>query len=294
MPKFLPRVFAALALLLVPAAHAQEVQDADPALWVVKDADTTIYLFGTVHILRPGLSWFDDGVKQAFDASGEVVLEMLEPEGPAAQALMLGAAMSSDGRKLSDRIPEDKREAFLAGLAQAHVAPALLDPYDPWFASVNLTIATLMAHGFDPASGAEPTITAAAKAAGKRLVGFETMEEQLGFFERLSEQAQVAMLLSTLAELPGLDATIGKMVADWSRGDADAIAAMLNENLVDSPETMKTLLTDRNARWADRIADWMKQPGTIFIAVGAGHLAGTNSVQAYLAGHDLHAERVQY
>ena len=92
----------ALALLVAPVAHAQEARDADPALWVVKDADTTIYLFGTVHVLKPGLGWFDGAVKQAFDKSDELVLEMVLPEDQAEAAkVTMPLAMDQSGTALS-------------------------------------------------------------------------------------------------------------------------------------------------------------------------------------------------
>ena len=85
-----------------------------------------------------------------------------------------------------------------------------------------------------------------------------------------------------------------KMVDDWSRGDPDALAREMNKGLKDSPEVAKALLTDRNKQWAGWIAERMRTPGTVFIAVGAGHLAGANSVQEQLKAYKLDAVRVKY
>ena len=132
MPSFLPRALIALALLAAPAAQAQTVKDADPALWVVKDADTTVYLFGTVHALKPGLSWFDEAVKAAFDKSDELVLEMVEPDAATMQGLILKTGVNLEGPTLTERLPADKREAFARAAADSGVPAVALDRFDPW------------------------------------------------------------------------------------------------------------------------------------------------------------------
>jgi uncharacterized protein YbaP (TraB family) len=294
MRHFLPRAMAALALLFAPVAYAQEIKDADPALWVVKDADTTIYLFGTVHVLKPGLGWFDEGVKAAFDKSDELVLEMVEPDTAAMQGLIMKTAVSAEGPTLTEKLPADKRDAYGKALADIGVPATALDRFEPWFAAVTLTVAGLPKLGYDPESGAERTLSAAAKAANKPVTGLETPEQQFGYFDTLPEMLQVKFLVSTVDDYPRMGATLDKMVASWSAGDPETLGKTMNEELSDTPEIAKVLLTDRNARWAEWIGKRMEKPGTVFVAVGAGHLAGPDSVQAQLAKHRLAATRVAY
>ena len=285
-----------LAGAILPAcAQPAKSNDADPALWVVKDADTTIYLFGTVHVLKPGLTWFDEAVRAAFDKSDTVVLELVTPPAEQMQALVAAkGTIPATAPSLSSQIPPDKLPAYQKALAGVGVPAAAFDRMKPWFAAVNLSILPLMKMGYDPAQGPEQVITAAAKAANKPVIGLETAEQQLGYFDSLSPKAQVTFLTSTVDELPKLDESMRDMVADWARGDPDALAALLNDSLKESPEVARTLLYDRNARWANWIDARMKQPGTVFIAVGAGHLAGGQSVIAKLAGHKLKATRIPY
>lgn len=292
---------SALALLFVLPACAQQApapapaaQDADPALWVVKDADTTIYLFGTVHVLKPGLSWFDEAVKTAFDKSDTLVLEMVEPEPAQMQQLVMAKAMNPSGPTLTEQIPEAKRAAYTKAMNDNGIPPAAFDRMKPWMAAVTLSIVPLTKLGYDPNSGAEKVLTAAAKSANKKVEAVETAEQQLGFFDSLTPAAQVEFLTSTVDELPKLGQTMGTMITDWSKGDPDSLAVLLNESMKESPEVAKTLLYDRNARWADWIAKRMEQPGTVFFAVGAGHLAGDRSVIADLKAKKLTAERVKY
>ncbi|WP_288936283.1 TraB/GumN family protein [uncultured Sphingomonas sp.] len=294
----------ALGLLLALPACAQQpaakaparaANDADPALWVVKDKDTTVYLFGTIHVLKPGLSWFDEAVKTAFDRSDEVKLELVMPDQAAMTKLVMATGVAPAGAPpLTEQLPADKRPAFTKAVVDMGLPANALDRFRPWLAATQLSIAPLGKMGYDSANGPEAVITAAAKQAGKPLTGLETAEQQLGFFGSLSQPAQLQFLESTVDELPKLDETMATMVKEWADGDPDALAREMNDNLKDSPEVAKVLLTDRNARWAQWIKGRMAQPGTVFIAVGAGHLAGPDSVQAQLAKLGLKAERIRY
>lgn len=288
------KMLAALALLLAPAAHAQEMRDADPAIWAVKDADTTIYLFGTVHVLKPGLSWFDEAVKAAFDASDEVVLEMIEPDDETMQGLMLSTGLDLSGGSLGQKLPADKRALLATAANDLGLPPKMMDRFKPWLAAMMVSLAPLKKAGYDPASGAESALTAAARSAGKPVIGLETAEQQLGFLAGLSEEVQLAYLASTLDGYATTSARLDKMVESWAAGDPETLGKSMNDEMRATPEISKALLTDRNARWAEWVETRMAKPGTVFLAVGAGHLTGDDSVQAFLAKRKLTAVRIPY
>lgn len=277
-----------------PAAPEVKAVDADPALWVVKDKDTTIYLFGTIHVLKPGLSWFDDGVKKAFDSSDELVLEMVQPDAATMQNIVLSKAYSLTGPTLTERLPEAERPAYLNAMSNLGIPPAAFDRAQPWFVATNLSLLPLMKLGYDPKSGPETVLTAAAATEKKAIAGLETPEQQIGYLSGLPDKVQLQFLESTLKDLPKTAETMDGMVAAWSRGDPDALAKYMNDGLDDSPELAKTLLFDRNARWAQWIKARLDKPGTVFIAVGAGHLAGKQSVIDQLKMLKIKAERVSY
>lgn len=293
--------FAACAIAPGNTAFAKEPVAATaatvaikPGMWAVKDADTTIYLFGTVHVLKSGLSWFDGAVKQAFDKSDEMVLEMVLPEDQAEAAkVTMPLAMDKSGKALSAKLDPDALKAYQAALGGLGIPANAFDPFKPWFAAVTLSVLPLTKLGYDPTQGAEMQLTAAAKAAAKPISGFETLEEQLGFFDAVPEKGQIAFLNSTVREIDKLAPQLDKMVAMWGKGDTVNLAATMNEGMAATPELTKILLWDRNARWADQIKARMDKPGTVFIAVGAGHLAGTKSVQDYLKERGLKVRRVQ-
>lgn len=289
---------SALAIALAAPACAQDApapKDADPALWVVKDEDTTVYLFGTIHVLKPGLGWFDEAVKTAFDRSGEVVLELVAPDPAAMQGLVMSTGVAPAGTPpLTERLPQGKRAAFTKAVTDLGLPETALDKFRPWLAATQLSVAPLQKLGYESANGPEEVLTAAAKAAGKPVTGLETAEQQLGFFSSLSEPAQLRFLESTVDELPEVATTIDRMVGTWSAGDPDALAREMNDALRDSPEVAQKLLVDRNKSWAGWIKERMAKPGVVFMAVGAGHLAGADSVQAQLAAGGLKAERIRY
>ncbi|THD34722.1 MAG: TraB/GumN family protein [Sphingomonas sp.] len=273
---------------------APAMVDADPALWVVKDADTTIYLFGTVHVLKPGLSWFDEGVKKAFDSSDELVLELVQPDPAAMQGLVMAKGFDMTGPTLSSQLPADEQPMYLKALTDNGLPAAAFDHARPWFAATTLSILPLMKLGYDPKSGPESVLTEAAAAEKKPVEGLETAEQQIGFLSGLSQPVQLTFLESTLKDLPKTAENMDKMVGAWSRGDPAALGEIMNEGLTDSPELAKALLFDRNARWAQWIKARLAKPGTVFIAVGAGHLAGKQSVIEQLKALNLTATRVAY
>ena len=269
------------------------VKDVDPALWVVKDADTTIYLFGSVHILKPGLGWFDEGVKAAFDSSDQLILELVEPPAAEAQALFGKLAMDQQGKALRSKMTDTDRAVYEAAVTKLGIPTAALDPFDPWAAAITISLLAMQKSGFDPNSGVEKQLTAAANAAKKPIGGLETMEFQLGVFDTLPEAEQIAFLVETAKQIDDAGATMDKMVDLWAAADAEKLAQLMNEGMT-SRTLYDALLTKRNANWAKWISTRMAKPGVTFIAVGAGHLAGDTSVQSLLPAYGLSATRVAY
>jgi uncharacterized protein len=275
------------------SATATKTVDADPALWVVKNADTTIYLFGTVHILKPGLSWFDEAVKQAFDKSDRLVLEIVEPSAAELQSTFITYAMDQSGKTLRSKLNDKDKATYEKAMKGVGIPAEAFDPFDPWAAAVTMQMVGMMKNGFQPGSGVESVLSAEAKATKKPIEGVETMELQLTIFDTLPQETQLAFLVETAGTMDKMNASFDKLIDSWTKADPDTLAALMNEGMSD-PVLYDKLLTQRNANWAKWIDEQMKKPGTTFMAVGAGHLAGRNSVQEFLAGYGLKAERVLY
>jgi uncharacterized protein len=284
---------AAVQALDPVKAPPVDMKDADPALWVIKDDDTTIYLFGTVHILKPGLSWYDEAVKDAFEKSDRLVLELVEPSPAETQALFSKLAIDTSGKTLRSKMTDADRPVYEAAMGKIGLPAAAFDPLDPWAAAVTLSVLAMQKKGFDPNSGAEKQLTAAAKATNKPVEGVETMEFQLGVFDSISEADQVEFLTETARTIDDAEANMDKMVDLWAKPDPDQLGRLMNEGLTNR-KLYDALLTKRNSNWAKWISGQMQKPGVTFMAVGAGHLAGPTSVQALLPAYGLNAQRVAY
>jgi uncharacterized protein YbaP (TraB family) len=278
-----------------PAVPAAKLPDTDPALWVVKDQDTTIYLFGTFHALDGKTDWFNDEVRAAFDRSSKVYLEVVKSENQAEIApLVQKYWMATDGKPLTSKLSEKGRKDLAAALAGVGGTTAMVEPMKPFAASMVLAALGMQKVGKTGEQGAEAIITAAAKKASKPVDQLETMEFQMQLFDKLPEAEQVRMLEYTAATFGDMEKIFARMTKAWNNGDAEGLAAMMNEMQSQSPAMHELLLTGRNKTWADWIENRLKSPGTVFVAVGAGHLAGKDSVQEYLAKDGIKTARINY
>jgi uncharacterized protein YbaP (TraB family) len=260
-----------------------------PAIWKVADKDTTIYLFGTVHALPKDTKWFSGPVKRAYESSDELVTE-IPVDAMAADAQQIAArALLPKGQSLRDLMTPEERMKFEETLVTLGLPVEAMDRIEPWYAAMTLSLLPVMQSGYDPQTGAETVLST--DAGDKRKGALETVEQQIELFDGLPQDAQLAFLGEAIKSVQTATATLDQMVADWLNGDPDALAMLLNKD-IDDPVIYKRLLTDRNARWAQWIDQRMKQPGTVFIAVGAGHLAGKDSVQAQLRKRGIKARRL--
>lgn len=288
---------AAVAALLLSGsalAAASALPDADPAIWVVEDEDTTIYLFGSFHVGDGKVDWFNDEVKTAFDKSSEVVLELVPADDPKTMAALIEQySLDRSGRTLREKLSPAGREK-LAKLLGLMGAPAdALDKFTPMFASVNLAMLPYQQLGMTTEHGTETKLIAAAKSSGKSLGEIEGLEAQLKMLAQIPEAAQIAALEEMLADFEQAPAMIKRMVQYWNGGDAEGFATLMREMQGSVPAVYKVLIADRNARWADWVDRRLDRPGTVFVAVGAGHLAGADSVQTLLAARGIKSARAK-
>ena len=297
---------APLALLAATPAladnHAEPVATTTPAtpgLWKVADEDTTIYLFGTFHFLPKDVEWLTPPVAEAMD-SADLVVKELGPESEqmaSVQAAVMKHALLAPDQSLSGLLTPEQN-AKLAEvltelepqLAATGMSPAVLDRFQPWFAFLNVTVAKFGQMGFGAESGVESVIAARTK--DKERIGLETLDQQFGFFASLSNEDQVRLLMTTLEGLDEIETVLPAMVENWRMGKVDELAALLNDDMSEA-NISDLILFDRNAAWAEWIDARMDQPGTVFIAVGAGHLGGPKSVQDFLTQKGITVTRVQ-
>lgn len=281
-------------LLLLAAAPAPK--PATPALWKLADADTTIWLFGTVHVLPDGLRWRDATLDKAIDGSQSLLLEAVLDQDPGEVARLLMTLGRSPGLPpLSARVPAAKRARLAAMVARSGLPAATLDGMESWAAAFVLTSVTLREIGSELAlgQGVEPQLTATFRTAGKPVEGLENAARQLGYFDALPESAQRTFLVATLDDPTAARNDFSKLVAAWSRGDAAAIERAFADDAEFTPALRTLIIRNRDRAWAEILARRLERPGTVFVAVGAGHLVGPASVQRMLAAKGLKVRRVR-
>lgn len=280
---------AGCAAEAAPAAKA-----ARPAMWKLADSDTIVYLFGTIHLLPEGRTWRTPAMDAAMAGSQELVLEVANVDDVMAAAQALAKLGMSPGlAPIAERVPEEKRAALRAMIAESGYPEAVFDSLETWAAALPLLGVTFKRLGLDPSLGVERQIDKPFRTSGKIVTGLETVEQQLGYFDSLPEAAQRALLLSVVEDSAETRAQFKAMLDAWSSGDLAAIERTFDDETQLSPELKAVLMSKRNAAWADWLERRMERPGTVFVAVGAGHLAGDESVQAMLRKKGLKAKRVQ-
>jgi len=285
-----PAALALVALLALAATPAF----AAPSLWVIKDKDSTIYLFGTVHVLKPQTAWRSARITRAFTAADDVVMEIEQPEDPKAmQPLMLRYGVDRD-RPLSAKLSPETYGKLRAAAQGMGFAPQAIDVMRPWLAALTVSLTPLLRAGYDPESGVEKLLTKEAAAAGKPISAFETAEQQVRFFADMTPSQELELLESTLADVDEGPAKVDALVAAWAAGDQQGLERqMIDEMRRDYPDLYRLLLVDRNRDWAGQLKTRLAGSGVSFVAVGAGHLAGPDSLQAQLTALGIKAEVVE-
>ena len=288
--------FAQSEAAAAPAAvtAVPQAQGAGPALWVIRDADSTLYLFGTIHVLRPDTAWGSAKVDAAFDSADRVIFEISNPDDQAAIIPLIQQYGVSPARPLSSLLTAGEFADLDRAAQTIGATAAQLDPLRPWFVALNLSLAPVVKAGYDPKSGAELILKARAEAAGKPVTGFETIDKQVSILANLSEPTQLEFLRSTLTEVDNAATELDLLVAAWASGDVATIERLGVDEMRDSSqEVYDALLVHRNADWAGQIQTLLEGSGTVFIAVGSAHLAGPDSVQAQLEHRGVEVDRVE-
>ncbi|HLV07776.1 MAG TPA: TraB/GumN family protein [Croceibacterium sp.] len=292
LKRFVASTAAALSLSLAGCATVARPPAGalpGPALWQVADEDTTIYLFGTVHALPEGKQWFDGRIDRAFSSADELVTEIDVSDAAKSAEALQSASLLPEGQSLRGLMTEENRQRYEEALVGLGLPVEALDRYEPWFAALTLSLLPLIRSGYQTQSGVELSLN---ELAGEKTRGaLETVQDQVALFDTLPREAQLAFLDGTVEKLGSATSTLDAMVAEWLEGDAEALAMLLNAEMTD-PVLYERLLTARNANWAEWIEKRLEQPGTVFVAVGAGHLAGQGSVQDQLKKRGLKVRRV--
>lgn len=289
---------AAAALLLAGAVGiaspgSAQTYPAEPAMWVVRDADSTIYLFGTVHILKPDMVWRTARVDKAFNSADVLVLEIAESGDQAAMMAAVQKHGLDMARPLSTKLNAEDKTRLGAIAGELGIPASSFEPMRPWLASVQIIVAQLVKLGFDPNAGVDKLLQAAAVKAGKPIKGFETVEQQMSFLGGLPPELELELFRESLHDFEGGGPMLDRLSAGWAKGDLRVLEdELVTDMKAEAPELYEVMLVARNKDWANQIETMLKGKGTTFVAVGSGHLVGADSVQVQLDAKGIKSSRM--
>jgi uncharacterized protein YbaP (TraB family) len=283
---------AALAALATTACAQERF---DPALYVVRDQDSTMYLYGTVHVRPRGTDWGDADVRSALASADEIWTEIeISPEGDArAQTLAAQLGRAPADRPLSSWLTTDENARLDALAQRLGLQRAYLEPMQPWMAGLTLSLVPIMQAGYDPESGIDRAIDAYGDANGKTMRSFETIDQQLGLFAGMSDETQRAFLREAIDEAEAGPAMIRDMTTAWEHGDLAALERdVVDDTRNEYPDVYEALFVRRNNAWMDVLVRELQGSGVDFVAVGAGHLLGPDGLVQQLRARGYRVERV--
>ena len=271
------------AVVAKPKTEAETPQaaPAGPALWRVADDDSTLWIFGSIHALPQGLEWRRPEFDAAFAASTVAFFETsLDPSALVElQMLLVQIGMNPPGRPLSSLLSEEARARYPDVVRGIGLSPAILEPFQPWLASITVAAAALERHGASPTAGVDALLAQEASAAGKELRYFESGEFQMRLFADQPMETQVLMFEETIAQVDQVPELFDSMLAAWMSSDITELERVTMEMMASTPPDMLTqILGDRNRAWADELDTWMQGAGEGIVIVGAGHMIGPDNL----------------
>ncbi len=280
--------FVLACLVLLPVASRAE----EPALWQIEGPRNRVYLFGSIHLLRPGEFRLEGALAHAYEDAEAVYLEVdLAALSPAAMAAAIAElAIDPQGRSLDELMGEDAEEAHaLARKAGIELAP--LNHVEPWFAGLTAMSLALAREGLTSSDGVEQRVIARAAADGKEVHGLETLGEQLGILDEMEARQQREFLLKSLDDARQVPEAIHTLLEAWRAGDEAKLARELETEFAGEAGLYRSLIVDRNRRWADQIVALLDDDRDYLVVVGTLHLVGDNGLPAVLLRRGLDVRR---
>jgi uncharacterized protein YbaP (TraB family) len=293
-----PRTLAlAVALIWTVPANAAE-QDAaqdhsGPAIWSIQNGASTVYLFGSVHLLKPETTWRTERLDSILEAADHLVLEVdLKTNTPATlQKFMAERGMYGPDRSLKDALPADLYAEVVTAAGNAGIPEPLLQRMRPWYASLVVSMSMIKSLGFDPAQGVEQKIMAEMAAHKARITGLETVEQQLSIFADQPEEVGVSMVRDALRQFKDISDLLNELTASWSTGDIEELERVLIGGFDPYPKLYQAIIVDRNKQWVPQITALTTEPGVHLVVVGTAHLIGDDSVIRMLTDQGVEITR---
>lgn len=293
------RAVLRLALSLLLALAALQTSAAFAAaerlmLWEVRGAKATVYLYGSIHVCKPGCFPLDKMVLQRFDTSGEFALE-LDPERPETREKVMNAALLPPGESLKTKLDAQDRALYSRVLASLGLAEAAVSTFQPWMAGILVTIVSAQQEGYEAANGVDLWLLRRAVKQGKSIVELETVDRQIAALSGGTEAEQIEALKISLGLVQSGRAGdyLRDLVNAWRNGDIQRIGELTQESVPNGSGYAYDLLDRRNLEMSDRIEELLRQGRRVFVAVGAAHMTGANGIPTLLRNRGYKVRQVE-
>jgi uncharacterized protein YbaP (TraB family) len=274
------------------------VKTGTPALWKISGTQPgqigVAYMFGTIHILPDDVQWRTPALETAILESDRLVIEVLGlDDAQGAAKIFSRLAISPGQEKLERRIKPSLHDDLDRIIDSANIPERSLNRMETWAAALSLASAQTKGLGLNSSSGVEEILTAQFTKAGKPIEALETIELQLGYFDKLPEEQQRQMLTSVVEDSSDARQDFENLFNAWMTGNVEQMVTLTDTGILADPTTRKYLLVSRNLDWVEQLDKRLQKPGTSLIAVGAAHLVGPDAVQETLAKRGYKIEKIQ-
>lgn len=264
-------------------AYAQEdlqVKGRKNFLWSIETGKNTVYLLGSLHILKNDSFPLGVEIEDAYMDSKKIVLEtdLDSINNPEFQAKMITLGLYPEGQTLAQNVSRETYRLLEKKLVAVGLPVAHFNRFRPWVSALALTFMEFQRLGFDPSYGIDTHFFNKAKKDGKEIIVLETMDYQLGLFTKMGKAEQESFLRQALKDLEVIDTMASEMVSSWKTGDVDKLNSIIKSSFKAHPGIYNRFIIQRNKRWISRIEDLMRQDENVLVIVGAGHLVGTESI----------------
>jgi uncharacterized protein len=273
------RRIAALACLVIMCS-AVRADGGAHALWEIHGKHNTVYILGSIHVLRPSDYPLAPELLDAYSHAQSLYMEvnLQDVDVQSMQTELLASAMLRDGKTLPGILGKQRYDRAVGLARDVGVDLSQFDQFAPWFAAEAVSQMQLLQLGFQPQSGVEMYFLQRAKSDAKSVAGLETVHDQIALFDGLSMDAQAEYLLSSLEEAHDLPKEVDTMVKAWNRGDTLWFERQMKSEFGRDPTLYQSVLVARNRKWIPKIEALLNDDKNYLIIVGTGHLVGAGSV----------------
>jgi len=282
-----------ISLWTVASAHAQQATKKD-FLWSVKNDTATIYLLGSVHLLKSDSYPLDKNIEAAYRDCKTIVFEtdIGGMNAPAVQEQMMALALYPEGQTLKQSISPETYSILEKKMTAAGLSMGQFNRLRPWMCALTLVLLELQKMGFNPNYGIDKYFFDKARQDKKETVFLESIEYQLNLFANMDAGEEDAFLQQTLKDLEVVKTMFADIVSAWETGDAARLESILTISFKDYPEIYDRFLIQRNKAWVSTIELLIGQGGSAFVVVGAGHLVGPDNLLQLLKDRGYTLEQI--